>query len=114
MLCNFSKFSIFAIELLTSLNLCRYCPVRRTVTCGGGTPYQQFLVSLQRDAIYLQCSKYHKNVKLHHVRCATQAQNAPKLVFGRGCALYPAWGGAGLSAAAILGLIDSICPFATN
>ena len=60
MLCNFSTFSIFAIELLTRLNLCRYCPVRRTITCGGGTPYQQFLVSQRRYAVYLQCSKYHK------------------------------------------------------
>jgi len=84
MLRSFLEFLVFAIELLTSLNLCRYCPVRCTVTCGGGTPYQQFLVSQRRYTVYLQCSKYHKNVKLHHARCTAQAQDAPKLVFGRG------------------------------
>jgi len=86
-----------------------------SVTCGGGTPYQQFLVSQRRYTVYLRFSKYHKNVKLHHARCAAQAQNAPKLVFGRGCALNPAWRGAALSAAAILGSIDITCTsFATN
>ena len=41
--------------------------------------------------------------------CAAQARNASILVFGRGCALNPACGGAALSAAAILGSIDSTC-----
>jgi len=48
---TFSEFSTFAIELHTRLNLCRYCPVRRTVTCGGGTQYQQFLVSQRRYSL---------------------------------------------------------------
>jgi len=59
-LCNIIKFFIFAIQLLTRLNLCRYCPVWHTVTCGGGTLYQQFFVSQRRYAVCLQCSKYHK------------------------------------------------------
>jgi len=110
----FGKIIIFFVST-RHISRPQNCPVRRTVTCGGGTPYQQFLVSQRRYAVYLQCSKYHKNVKLLHARCAAQAQNASKLVFGRGCALNPAWGGTALSAAAILGSIDSTCTsFATN
>jgi len=59
--------------------------------------------------------KISQNIKFHHARCAAQAQNTPKLVFGRGCALNPACGGGALSAAAILGSIDITCTsFATN
>ena len=33
--------------------------------------------------------KMSKNTKLLHIRCVSQAQNVPKLVFGRGLGFFP-------------------------
>jgi len=93
-LCNVVKFFIFAIELLTRLNLCRYCPVRRTVTCGGGTPYQQFLVSQRRYAVYLRCSKYPKKCQIAPRQMRCSSSECTKTCFRPGLCSEPrlGWG----------------------
>jgi len=61
------RSSSVANSRIASLNLCRYCPVRRTASTGthfgGGTPYRQFLSQWRYAAHLLQGSKCHKNTK---------------------------------------------------